>query len=99
MVPKDIIFDSFCPSIQKDIKSRTCDECGKYFATKKAKLSHRKSQICKESDDYLLESEEETASDAEIEEVTNNNTQDGMPVIHPLTDPYSYINVFQNLEI
>ena len=101
MVLKSTIFDSFCPSVKKDLRARTCDDCGKYFATKKRKLSHRKSNVCKESDDYLLnsEEEEEDSSDQEIEEEDNNNDPGGLPIINAKTDPDSFINVFEDLQI
>ena len=67
--------------------------------TKKAKLSHRKSQICKEVNDYLLESEsEEEASDEETE-TENINDPGGLSIIDATTDPDAYNNVFENLKI
>uniref|UniRef100_A0A914YJ77 C2H2-type domain-containing protein n=1 Tax=Panagrolaimus superbus TaxID=310955 RepID=A0A914YJ77_9BILA len=99
LIAKETIFDSYCPSVKKDLKSRTCDDCGKYFATKKAKLSHRKSQVCKKSDEYLLETESEAEeSDEEMDE-DNNNGPGGLPIIDPSTDPDAYVNVFEHLKI
>uniref|UniRef100_A0AC34G561 C2H2-type domain-containing protein n=1 Tax=Panagrolaimus sp. ES5 TaxID=591445 RepID=A0AC34G561_9BILA len=85
--------------VKKDLKSRTCDDCGKYFATKKGKLSHRKSQVCTTADDYLLESEsEEEASDEVMEEEGEDNSG-GLPIIDSSTDVYAYVNVFENHRI
>ena len=87
------------PLLKKDLTSRTCDDCGKYFATKKVKLSQRKSLVCKESNEYLRDSESEAEeSDEEMEEA-NNNDPGGFPIIDPSTDPDAYINVFEHLKI
>uniref|UniRef100_A0A914QSG1 C2H2-type domain-containing protein n=1 Tax=Panagrolaimus davidi TaxID=227884 RepID=A0A914QSG1_9BILA len=104
LVPEDIIFDSFCPSAKKDLKFRTCEDCGKYFASKKAKISHKKSHVCTTNYDYLLESESE---EEQAEEEDADNSEDlvivddsgGLPIVDPSSDPYAYLNVFENLQI
>uniref|UniRef100_A0A914P731 C2H2-type domain-containing protein n=1 Tax=Panagrolaimus davidi TaxID=227884 RepID=A0A914P731_9BILA len=99
LVPKDTIFDTFCPSVKKDLKERTYVDCGKYFATKKAKLDHQKSHVCTTNDDYLLESEsEEKLTDEQREEEIADDSR-GLPIVDPSNDPYTYINVFENLTI
>ena len=42
VVPEGLVFDTYCPSLKKDLKDKTCDQCGAYFASKKIKLSHKK---------------------------------------------------------
>lgn len=42
---EDIPYDSYCPSLcsnPKVIEDRTCKDCGMYFCSKKAVLTHRK---------------------------------------------------------
>uniref|UniRef100_A0AC35F622 Uncharacterized protein n=1 Tax=Panagrolaimus sp. PS1159 TaxID=55785 RepID=A0AC35F622_9BILA len=94
-VPKDIVFDSFCPSVKKDLKSRTCEDCIKYFATKNLNYLIEKVKSVKNLFLYLFESdpEAEEASDAGLEE-ENYNDPGGLPYIDASTDSDVYINVF-----
>ncbi len=40
---KCVPYDLFCPSLNDQLGGRICDICGKYFASKKAVTSHKKS--------------------------------------------------------
>ena len=78
----DVPYDLYCPKVFDKVHERTCEECGIYFASKKAKMSHKK--IHKPGGIFvprpLLPQRPET--DSEEEEVNSQNCfSDRMPII------------------
>ena len=81
----DMPYDSYCPSVKKDITKRICNLCDAYFTSMAAVTRHRRGEGCPSVDGIHIPIPNEIREIDAIEEIDDNDItdeeEDTIPVI------------------